>query len=148
MCRSSVFLCCVSVSGAPSSSWAQEALWQLCRKSVGASPLLYKKLVQVPAEASLQLHKFCSSPLLEASSQPPQSLQSWLWADHHPGAPLPLWEAICRGEGRCLCCQRQQSVRRCSAFRVRSGMEITPLHHSRTGRGRAAPRCAAVLEKG
>lgn len=33
-------------------------------------------------------------------------------------------------------------------YRVRSGMEITPLHHSGTGRGRAAPRCAAVLEQG
>lgn len=33
-------------------------------------------------------------------------------------------------------------------YRVHSGMEITPLHYSRTGRGRAAPRCAAVLEQG
>lgn len=75
-------------------------------------------------------------------------MQSWLWAAHHPDAPLPLRGAICKGEGRCFCCQRQQSVRRCSAFRVHSGMEITPLHHSRTGRGSPAPGCAAVLEQG
>ena len=62
---------------------------------------------------------FAVLPCWKASHQPPvkpAALQNWLGADHCPDALLLLRGAICKGEGRCLCWWRQQSVSRRSAF--------------------------------